>query len=76
MFKFEAWFSAKYPELYALFVKRYRSKRKGRVLWEWLNKEYPEVVQTWAQDAPIVARTSTNEINLVIKPVHLNLFVS
>ena len=73
MYKFEAWFSAKHPELYALFVNRYKSKRKGWMLWGWLNKEYAEVIQAWVQDAPIVAKTPTDEISVVIKPVRLNL---
>ena len=76
MYKFEAWFSAKYPELYELFIKRYRSKGKGWMLWEWLNKEYADVIRAWTQDAPVVAKTSTDEINLVIKPVRFNILVS
>ena len=74
MYKFETWFSVKYPELYT----EYRKKSKGKrwMLWEWLKKEHSALLDEWENDARIVARIPVDKIAAVIRPVRVDLQVS
>lgn len=74
MHKFEAWFSAKHPELYKDYLKK--SKGKAWMLLEWLQKDYPVVLDQWKNDARVVWLTPIDRIAEVIRPVRIYRQVS